>query len=138
MVQLEPSLVLTLKHLGPHGAVITAEQQVSIAARFPAWLQLAERVRRRCSFKVPEDMLVNLQQPSHFFLREQAALDHSLPIKRNEAGLKSLVLWGRLVTLNGKVRGWHMALCSMCDVSMALHLLSGVSESASACMLHEA
>jgi len=34
----------------------------------------------------------------------QAALDHSLPIKRTEAGLKTLTLWGKLSTLNGKVR----------------------------------
>ena len=33
----------------------------------------------------------------------QAALDHSLPIKRTEAGLKTLTLWGKLVTLNGRV-----------------------------------
>lgn len=33
----------------------------------------------------------------------QAALDHSLPIKRREAGLQTLVLWGRLLTRNGKV-----------------------------------
>lgn len=31
-----------------------------------------------------------------------AALDHSLPIKRREAGLQTLVLWGRLLTRNGK------------------------------------
>ncbi|KAJ9528246.1 hypothetical protein QJQ45_014228 [Haematococcus lacustris] len=31
-----------------------------------------------------------------------AALDHSLPIKRTEAGLKTLVLWGRLTAVNGK------------------------------------
>lgn len=35
--------------------------------------------------------------------RAQAALDLSLPIKRSEAGLKSLVLWGRLLARNGKV-----------------------------------
>ncbi|KAG2440765.1 hypothetical protein HXX76_003621 [Chlamydomonas incerta] len=33
---------------------------------------------------------------------QQAALDHSIPIKRIEAGLRSLTLWGRLTTLNGK------------------------------------
>ena len=33
----------------------------------------------------------------------QAALDHSLPIKRREAGLQTLVLWGRLQARNGKV-----------------------------------
>lgn len=33
---------------------------------------------------------------------QQAALDHSLPIKRAEAGLKVLVLWGKITTLNGK------------------------------------
>lgn len=33
---------------------------------------------------------------------QQAALDHSIPIKRVEAGLKSLVLWGRITTQNGK------------------------------------
>lgn len=31
-----------------------------------------------------------------------AAIDHSIPIKRSEAGLKSLVLWGRLLARNGK------------------------------------
>jgi hypothetical protein len=30
-------------------------------------------------------------------------MDHSIPIKRSEAGLKSLVLWGRLLARNGKV-----------------------------------
>ncbi len=34
----------------------------------------------------------------------QASLDHSIPIKRVEAGLKSLVLWGKILTQNGKVR----------------------------------
>lgn len=33
----------------------------------------------------------------------QAALDHSLPIKKVEAGLRTLVLWGRITVLNGKV-----------------------------------
>lgn len=33
---------------------------------------------------------------------QQAALDHSLPIKKVEAGLKTLSLWGRITTLNGK------------------------------------
>ncbi|GAX85017.1 hypothetical protein CEUSTIGMA_g12438.t1 [Chlamydomonas eustigma] len=33
---------------------------------------------------------------------QQAALDHSLPIKRTEAGLKSLTLWGKITTQNGK------------------------------------
>mmetsp|Transcript_76183 Transcript_76183/g.154405 ORF Transcript_76183/g.154405 Transcript_76183/m.154405 type:complete len:277 (+) Transcript_76183:132-962(+) len=33
---------------------------------------------------------------------QQAALDHSVTIKRVEAGLKSLVLWGKVTTLNGK------------------------------------
>lgn len=33
---------------------------------------------------------------------QQAALDHSIPIKRVEAGLKSLVLWGKITTQNGK------------------------------------
>jgi hypothetical protein len=33
----------------------------------------------------------------------QAALDHSLPIKRREAGLHTLVLWGRLLARNGRV-----------------------------------
>lgn len=58
MVQADPNLLLTLKHLAPCGAVLTAESQ--------------------------------------------AALDHSLPIKRVEAGLKSLILWGRFTTRNGK------------------------------------
>ncbi len=34
----------------------------------------------------------------------QAALDHSIPIKRTEAGLKSLLLWGRIRATNGRVR----------------------------------
>lgn len=33
---------------------------------------------------------------------QQAALDSSVAIKRVEAGLKSLTLWGRITTLNGK------------------------------------
>lgn len=35
----------------------------------------------------------------------QAALDYSLTIKRVEAGLKTLVLWGKVTALNGKVGG---------------------------------
>ncbi|KAF6265861.1 radial spoke protein 9 [Scenedesmus sp. NREL 46B-D3] len=31
-----------------------------------------------------------------------AAMDHSIPIKRSEAGLKSMVLWGRFLARNGK------------------------------------
>lgn len=58
MVQLEPNLTLTLKHLATCGAVLSAEQQ--------------------------------------------AALDHSIVIKRVEAGLKTLVLWGKITTRNGK------------------------------------
>ena len=34
----------------------------------------------------------------------QAALDHSLALKRVEAGVKTLVLWGKIIALNGKVR----------------------------------
>lgn len=34
----------------------------------------------------------------------QAALGHSLPIKRSETGLASVTLWGRVTALNGKVR----------------------------------
>jgi hypothetical protein len=30
MVQVEPNLTLTLKHLAPHGAVVSAEQQVAL------------------------------------------------------------------------------------------------------------
>lgn len=33
---------------------------------------------------------------------QEAAIDHSLPIKRVEAGLKSLSLWGKIVTQNGR------------------------------------
>lgn len=33
---------------------------------------------------------------------QNAALDHSLPIKRAEAGLKTLTLWGKITTLNGR------------------------------------
>lgn len=33
---------------------------------------------------------------------QEAALDHSLPIKRVEAGLKSLTLWGKIVSQNGR------------------------------------
>lgn len=58
MVQLEPNLTLTVKHLATCGAVLSAEQQ--------------------------------------------AALDHSLVIKRVEAGLKTLVLWGKILARNGK------------------------------------
>lgn len=32
----------------------------------------------------------------------QAATEHSLPLKRVEAGLRSLVLWGSLKTRNGR------------------------------------
>lgn len=31
-------------------------------------------------------------------------MDFSLPIKRVEAGLRTLVLWGKITALNGKVR----------------------------------
>jgi hypothetical protein len=40
----------------------------------------------------------------HVLYATQAALDHSLLIKRTEAGLKTLALWGRIIALNGKVR----------------------------------
>ncbi|KAG2496768.1 hypothetical protein HYH03_005176 [Edaphochlamys debaryana] len=47
---------------------------------------------------------------------QQAALDHSIPIKRIEAGLKSLILWGRITTLNGKdyliAEGYNNAVSS--------------------------
>mmetsp|Transcript_90 Transcript_90/g.138 ORF Transcript_90/g.138 Transcript_90/m.138 type:complete len:272 (-) Transcript_90:413-1228(-) len=70
MVQLEPNLTLTLKHLSGSGATISAEQQ--------------------------------------------AALDHSLPIKRIEAGLKTVVLWGKILATNGKdylvAEGYNSAL----------------------------
>uniref|UniRef100_A0A7S0V3D7 Radial spoke head protein 9 homolog n=1 Tax=Polytomella parva TaxID=51329 RepID=A0A7S0V3D7_9CHLO len=33
---------------------------------------------------------------------QQAALEYSLPIKRIEAGLRTLVLWGKILCLNGK------------------------------------
>eukprot|EP00955_Chlamydomonas_euryale_P031305 329107-Chlamydomonas_euryale.AAC.21 len=34
----------------------------------------------------------------------QAALDHSITMKRVEAGLTNLSYWGKVTTLNGKVR----------------------------------
>eukprot|EP00798_Chlamydomonas_sp_ICE-L_P025360 gene25360-11022_t len=58
MVQAQPNITLTLKQLGPLGAVVSAEQA--------------------------------------------AAFDHSFPIKRAETGLKTLTLWGRFTTQNGK------------------------------------
>jgi hypothetical protein len=45
-------------------------------------------------------------------------MDHSIPIKRSEAGLKSLVLWGRLLARNGKVTyQFTMQLHNMCCCS---------------------
>jgi hypothetical protein len=32
----------------------------------------------------------------------QALLDSSLPLKKTEAGLKGVKLWGKFITLNGK------------------------------------
>jgi radial spoke head protein 9 len=91
MVQLEPNLALTLKHLASHGAVVSAEQQVSqVQLGSPAVLA-----------DMPEYCLFLNQ--CNCLLHMQAALDHSLPIKRTEAGLKTLVLWGKIVALNGKV-----------------------------------
>lgn len=48
----------------------------------------------------------------------QAALDNSLPIKRIEAGLKTLALWGRIMTQNGKV------ILSTCDANPLSHNLN--------------
>ncbi|KIY96856.1 radial spoke protein 9 [Monoraphidium neglectum] len=58
MVQTEPNLLLTLKHVARCGAVLSCEAV--------------------------------------------AALDHSLPIKRAEAGVRSLNVWGRITTRSGK------------------------------------
>ncbi|KAI8462338.1 MAG: radial spoke protein 9 [Monoraphidium minutum] len=58
MVQVEPSLQLTLKHVSRCGAALSCEAL--------------------------------------------AALDHSLPIKRAEAGVRSLTVWGRITTRSGK------------------------------------
>ncbi len=33
----------------------------------------------------------------------QAALDHSIPIKRAETALRTLTLWGKIITTNGRV-----------------------------------
>lgn len=85
MVQLEPNLHLVLKHLAGSGAVLTAESTVrsfGCAA---------------CSPPIPASDLSAV-------CLLQAALDHSLPIKRREAGLQTLVLWGRLLARNGRVR----------------------------------
>ncbi len=90
MVQLEPNLTLTLKHLGPHGAVITTEQQVSSQQeRQPAGHVTCARDLQTDPWPLPSP--------------PQAALDHSLPIKRTEAGLKSLTLSGKILATNGKV-----------------------------------
>lgn len=88
MVQVEPSLQLVLKHLAPCGTVLPAETTVGHAI---ALLQHGQYY--------PCDAAVTATPCS----QPQVALDHSLPIKRSEAGLKSLVLWGRLLARNGKV-----------------------------------
>jgi hypothetical protein len=84
MVQLEQNTTLTLKNLASSGVVISAEQQVGRRTAQPAASASPRPTAARSCV--------------------QAALDYSIPIKRIEAGLKTLVLWGRLTTLNGKVR----------------------------------
>lgn len=86
MVQLEPNLQLVLKHLAPAGAVLPAESTVSAKGLYD---------HSRWTYRTA----TNSQHPGVV----QAALDHSLPIKRREAGLQTLVLWGRLLARNGKV-----------------------------------
>jgi radial spoke head protein 9 len=85
MVQLEPNLQLVLKHLAGSGAVLTAESTVRSAG---------------CAACSPAS---SAYDPCAWCLL-QAAVDHSLPIKRREAGLQTLVLWGRLLARNGRVR----------------------------------
>jgi len=56
---------------------------------------------------------------------QQGALDHSLPIKRAEAGLKNLTLWGKVVTLNGKdyliAEGYNDPIINTGVVSLQSH-----------------
>ena len=104
MVQLEPNLTLTLKYLAPCGAVLSAEQQVRFEGH--VFLRYAFTCAA-CAGTAPHlaecpcrGTECGLGPPT---MRMQAALDHSLPIKKVEAGLKTLSLWGRITTLNGKV-----------------------------------
>lgn len=82
MVQLEPNVLLAVKHLAPSGAIVPAEIMVSPKRAI-----------------LPETYIGSHSCGIH----GQVAVDHSLPIKRSEAGLKTLVLWGRLTARNGKV-----------------------------------
>lgn len=114
MVQLEPNLHLMLKHLAGSGAVLTAESTVrsfGCAA---------------CSPPIPASDL------SAFCLL-QAALDHSLPIKRREAGLQTLVLWGRLLARNGRVGASY--LCLVQDRSRVVPIQACMQLSLHACWL---
>lgn len=99
MVQLEPNLHLVLKHLAGSGAVLTAESTVRSFG---------------CAVCCPPIPAYGLSAVC--FL--QAALDHSLPIKRREAGLQTLVLWGRLLARNGRVRA--SCLCRDQDSSRSV------------------
>jgi hypothetical protein len=127
MVQLEPNLSLTLKNLAPFGAVLSAEQQVretdeergsallhpraqhACTSMHGTWSKqracgtLCDVHEPGCSWREEESSFCSLFQP-HARRTPQAALDSSVAIKRVEAGLKSLTLWGRITTLNGKVR----------------------------------
>lgn len=54
----------------------------------------------------------------------QAALDHSLPIKRVEAGMKTLVLWGKILATNGRVRRRRTCRSCMAQVCLTCHVHS--------------
>lgn len=120
MVQLEPNMALTLKNLAPFGAVVSAEQQVREEQRAVC---LCEGCRTRevvtairIVLRITCTGILIAREAAHVHAAAaynivvshtllQAALDHSVTIKRVEAGLSSLVFWGKVTTINGKV-GW--------------------------------
>lgn len=116
MTQLEPSLPLQLKHLAGSGAVLAAEAVVSLqtcpaAQNFllfacSAWFVGCSSCPTRADATPYISCGRTVCGDTPFWRQTrpaQAALDHSLPIKRREAGLCTLVLWGRLLTRSGKV-----------------------------------
>lgn len=148
MVQTEPSLLLTLKHVSRCGAVLSNEALVRARGALCCGplRRAAQGVRAPCSTRragqavcvrpprAPLRMRAcPLLRAGHVHLNTptlpQAALDHSLPLKRATAGLRSLTLWGRITTRSGRVRA--RACCQACFERarmpvpwLCLHLIS--------------
>lgn len=104
MVVFQSNLIMTLEALGSSSVVLPLEQKVCFGHNGATLLCRIDLARRAVALTAPSQV--------------QAVLAHSLPLKQAKAGLRSLSLWGKVTTRNGKVIrvvAWMQPFIQQCD-----------------------